>query len=276
MRITFQKAKSALHRRIDATWHIFLSPELPFLTKLQFLSHGFGQHSRRVDSYKLGFKEGELFLSPANYETDRAVVWDIFIRRCYKTEFGNSTVIDIGAHKGYFGAYALMHGADRVFSYEPERENFGLLNETARSFMSLSSKWETRRAAVAASTGEAELRVDPESWAHSLSSLPSSALTERMATQVVQCTAMTDVLESTTQSSVGRRLIVKIDAEGAECEIVLKTPVEAWQIVDEVLIEVHDFASCSSAEIADHLGRAGLAFVSDRWAVLHMRRPSDS
>ena len=56
---------------------------------------------------------------------------------------------------------------------------------------------------------------------------------------------MTDVVASVTASPAGDRLVAKIDAEGAECEIVLQTPVEVWQSVDEVFIEFHDFAGCS-------------------------------
>ncbi len=249
-----------------------LSPELPLPAKLRFIRQGFRKRLPPSGSYKLGFKGGEIVLSYANNETDRNVVWDVFINRCYKTDFRMSAVVDIGAHKGYFGAYALMHGAERVLSYEPERENFRLLTETSRSFRGQESEWETHRSAVASSPGEVELRVDPESWAHSLSSLNPSAVTPETDVQIVACAAMTDVLQSAIRSSAGRRLIVKIDAEGAECEIVLKTPVESWQSVSEVFVEVHDFAACSATQLADHLRQAGLDLVSERFGVLHMVR----
>jgi FkbM family methyltransferase len=251
------------------------SPDLPFVAKLQFIRHGFGQYSRRSGSYKLTFRAGEIFLSYANNETDRKVVWDVFINRCYRADFRNATVIDVGAHKGYFGAYALMNGADAVLSYEPERENFELLNETAGSFIRRGAEWETRRSAVASSSGEVKLRVDPHSWAHSISSLGPSTLASEANVQVVACAAMADILDSVARSAAGR-LIVKIDAEGAECAIVLETPVEAWHGVHEVLIETHDFATCSSAEIVDHLGRAGLTLVGERFGVAHMRRSADN
>jgi hypothetical protein len=68
------------------------------------------------------------------------------------------------------------------------------------------------------------------------------------------------------------RVIVKIDAEGAECEIILETPGEVWRAVDEVFVEVHDFARCTSADLAQHLGSAGLDVIDESFAVLHLRR----
>ena len=133
-------------------------------------------------------------LSYADNETDRNVVWDVFVNRCYGNDFHDSTVIDIGAHKGYFGAYALMHGAKQVVSYEPERQNFEFLTQTAQSFGRRAGQWETRRSAVTARSGEVTLRVDPSSWAHSIATEPSD--TADSNTQVVAGTAMTEVVAS--------------------------------------------------------------------------------
>jgi hypothetical protein len=70
---------------------------------------------------------------------------------------------------------------------------------------------------------------------------------------------MAAVLEEVAPSDAP--VIVKIDAEGAECDIVLGTDVEAWQSVDAVFLEIHDFAPCSSADIIGHLESAGLTVV---------------
>ena len=59
----------------------------------------------------------------------------------------------------------------------------------------------------------------------------------------------------------GRRLIVKIDAEGAECDIVLGTPPEEWAAVERVFLEIHDFAPCSAQAIIEHLESGGMRVV---------------
>jgi FkbM family methyltransferase len=183
-------------------------------------------------------------------------------------------VIDIGAHKGYFGAYAVMHGAQRVISYEPEAENFRLLNATAQSFAGRASQWERRRAAVCATSGEVELQVDPASWAHAVSSFKPGAAGPQHASQTVASTSMQDVLAGVTSNGTAGRLIVKIDAEGAECEIVMETSVDLWRLVDEIYVEIHDFAACGPSQIAEYLRRAGFDFVSDQFGVLRMRKPT--
>ena len=81
---------------------------------------------------------------------------------------------------------------------------------------------------------------------------------------------MTDVIASETAKPAGDRLLVKIDAEGAECEIVLQTPLGVWQSVDEVFIEFHEFAACSQDQIVDHLEHAGLVLVDERFGVIHL------
>jgi FkbM family methyltransferase len=270
-----EKLRSGFRRRRDAIVQTMASPELPLPAKLQFIRHGFWLRSPRPGAYRLRLGKGELFLSYANNETDRNVVWDVFINRCYRPDFRNSTVVDVGAHKGYFSAYALLHGAKRVISYEPERENFEFLTQTAGSFLEHGSRWETNRMAVAASEGEVELRIDPASWAHSIVPIETSRAIPSTDVQVVACRAMVDLLESVALNAPEDRLIVKIDAEGAECEMVLDTPKDAWRVVDEVLIEVHDFASCSAGELVDHLEGAGLLVADDIFGVLHIRRPAE-
>jgi FkbM family methyltransferase len=260
-----------LSRRRDAVIQTMSSPELPLLAKLQFIQHGLWLRSRPTGSYTLRFSQGEIALSYADNETDRNVIRDVFMNRCYGNDFHDSTVIDIGAHKGYFGAYALMHGAKRVVSYEPELQNFEFLSRTAQSFKTRGGEWETRRSAVTARNGEVELRVDPSSWAHSIVTARPSLATGAN-THVVAATAMTDAVASATASSDGDRLVTKIDAEGAECEIVLETPVEVWQGVEEVFIEFHDFATCSRADIVGHLKRAGHVLMGESFGVIHTSR----
>ena len=268
---TLRRVRSGLNRRRVAIAGTMSSPALPFLTKLQFIRHGLWRRSRTAGSYKLRFPQGEIALSYADDDTDRNVVWDVYMNRCYGNDFHASTVIDIGAHKGYFGAYALMHGAKRVISYEPELLNFDFLARTAQSFKAHGGEWETRRAAVTGHAGDVELHVDPSSWAHSIV-IASPPRTSAANTQVVAGTAMIDVVASATESWAGDRLVTKIDAEGAECEIVLETPLEVWQRVDEVFIEFHEFAACSQSELVDHLERAGLVLVDERFGVIHLVR----
>jgi FkbM family methyltransferase len=172
----------------------------------------------------------------------------------YDADYDAAVVVDVGAHKGYFGAFALAEGARTVLSYEPQSRNSELLKRAADSLQDRAA-WIVRRAAVGSTDRRDTLHIRPGSWSHSLA--VTSDPREATRSEQVDVYAMATVLDAAQRAS-GRRVIVKIDAEGAECEIVLGTDVNRWRSVDELLLEHHDFAPCTLAELAAHLESAGL------------------
>ena len=54
------------------------------------------------------------------------------------------------------------------------------------------------------------------------------------------------------------RLIVRLAAHGLECDVVLGTPPSRWHVVDELFVQLHDYATCQGDELVAHLERAGL------------------
>ena len=113
-----------------------------------------------------------------------------------------------------------------------------------------------RRAAVGAESGTATLHVSAESAGHSVVHEESQGRRRTLANEEVDVVGMREALARASER--GGRLIVKVDAEGSECDIVLGTDAAAWRDVDEIFLEVHDFATCSAADIIDHLAAAGL------------------
>lgn len=197
---------------------------------------------------------GTLYFGRESFAVDRVAYFGIFLEGWYQAEYRGAIVVDVGGHKGYYGAFALHEGAEEVRSYEPESANFASLERTAKSF---DKPWIAHRAAVGATSGQMTLHVNAESASHSIVQEQPEGPRQTIRSERVAVVAMRDVLEEAVHA--GYRLIVKIDAEGAECDIVLGTPVEVWRHVDHVFLEVHDFAPCSTAEIVDHLRQAGLA-----------------
>jgi hypothetical protein len=113
------------------------------------------------------------------------------------------------------------------------------------------------------------LHVSAESAGHSLLHEVADGPRRTLAAERVDVISMAAVLEQA--SSRGKPVIVKIDAEGSECEIVLETPVESWASVTDVFLEVHDFAPCSADTIVAKLARCGFEVsrrVADRDAEL--------
>lgn len=219
-------------------------------------------HRRRPDGGHLELRTkgpaaaGSLYFGRESFPVDRVAYLGIFLEGWYEADYDDAVVVDIGGHKGYFGAYALHAGAGEVRSYEPEAANFATLERAARSF---DRPWQVHRAAVGAQAGEATLHVNAESAGHSLVHEQTGGPRPTIGTQTVPVVAMAEVLADAGGS--GRRVIVKIDAEGAECEIVLGTPAEAWHAVERVFLEVHDFAPCGAQAIIAHLRAAGMRVV---------------
>jgi FkbM family methyltransferase len=199
------------------------------------------------------FAAGTLYFGRESFSVDRIAYFGVFLEGWYRSDYRNAVVVDVGGHKGYFGAYALLEGASEACSYEPESRNFAALERTAASF---GKSWSIHRAAVGSAAGTAELHVSAESAGHSVVHEEHEGERRVLGSEQVAMVAMQDILEEA--AARGARLIVKIDAEGSECEIVLDTPVEAWREVDDVFLEIHHFAACSTAEIVEHLRSAGL------------------
>ena len=226
---------------------------------------------RPAHDYATRFGPGTIFLSDDDFDIDLRSLAFVVVDEPYRTDYVDSVVLDLGAHKGYYGAYAIALGARAVISFEPERANLGLLQRAASSYRR--ARWQVRGAAVGATGGTAELHVMGASWGHALHP-PDRFAQYEVATQSVRVDALAEVLaEAGALKLGGARLVVKLNVEGEECDTVLGTPPEAWERVDEVFVETHPWASCTAAELSAHLERAGLRPVErSHPLVLRLRR----
>jgi len=194
------------------------------------------------------------------------VDWRAFVEvlgeQPYRTDYAGAVVLDVGAHKGYFGAYALERGALRVLSVEPEAANFIAL---ARAAEPLRPAWLVRHAAVAEHAGTGTLRLAATSWAHSL-----APIRDAVGEQPVELVTLGQLLDEV--DADGERTIVKVDAEGGECEIVADAATIGR--IDELMVEWHsETASCTVDELVRRVVEAGLV-QQPAAGVLHFARPT--
>ena len=214
---------------------------------------GSGRRTRTRSATALGV----VFLSHSDYAIDWESFKWVVADDAYPTEYDDAVVLDLGAHKGYYGAHALARGARLVVSFEPETANLELLERAAAAYRKLGADWRIRPSAVGAERGEAVLRVMEGSWAHSLHP-PDTWAQYGVGTQRVLVEAMVDILdEMASLRDEGSQLVVKVNTEGEECGIVLGTPPEAWASVSELYVEMHEWAPCTAAELAAHLEPVG-------------------
>jgi FkbM family methyltransferase len=87
---------------------------------------------------------------------DRRTFDEVFIHRNYLADYEGATLLDLGAHKGYSAAWALVHGAVRVISVEPAAANYANLERSSAGFNAadrFGREWVTLRAAVSDEAG---------------------------------------------------------------------------------------------------------------------------
>jgi FkbM family methyltransferase len=255
-----------LANRAHTARKVLRAPALSWTSRWRFL---FLNVARKRSGFELRLPRGTVQFPAPSLPVDRQTFLEIFSALQYACDYRDALVLDIGAHKGYFGAYALSYGARAVVSYEPESHNFQALCTAARSFVSTGHDWQVHRAAVAADSGEAELHVSQESWTHSLLPLPEGDRRE-VGSEQISTLAMDQILDALPREA--SRIVVKIDAEGAECWIIRGSNPPSWRRVDEVFIEVHDSAPCTAREIVAHLESGGLRIVGQQREVIHLSR----
>jgi FkbM family methyltransferase len=224
-------------------------------------------------AYALRYGRGTIFLSHDDYAIDWESLKFVVVDQAYPSDYTDAVVLDLGAHKGYYAAYALEHGARTVISFEPAAGNVELLERSAATYRKRGADWRVRPVALGAVHGEAELHLMASSWAHALHP-PDSWSEYEVGTERVTVEATADVLaEGAELAGKHGRLVVKVNTEGEECTMVLGTPVEAWECVSDVFVEVHPWATCGEPELVAHLERAGLSRLpSAMEPVLRLRR----
>lgn len=226
---------------------------------------------RRARAYAVRVGPATVFLSEDDYEIDWASFAFVAVDDAYRGDYRDAFVVDLGAHKGYYGAYALRHGAGTVVSYEPESTNASYL-EAAAARLRGAHAWRTARAAVGAEPGEAALHVMGASWGHAMHP-PDAWAEHEVGIEHVPVHALADVLADAAESARGARTIVKVNIEGEECPTILGTPTSAWRGVAEVYVETHPWAACGADELTRHLAASGLAPVArSHPAVLRLAR----
>jgi FkbM family methyltransferase len=230
---------------------------LPRSARAGLLRLEIARRTRPRAAYALPLGAATIYLSHDDYEIDWASLAFVALDEAYAGDYDGAVVVDIGAHKGYYAGYALLHGARAIVSYEPETANFALLERAAAAARERGGVWHTRRCAVGAGRGEAELHVMGASWGHALH--PPEAFAEyEIAVEQVRVEALADVLADAIDLAGGARVVVKVNIEGEECPTILGTRHSAWEGIDELYVETHPWAACGAEELARHLEAAGL------------------
>jgi len=162
-------------------------------------------------------------------DADDSVFNEIFVEREYKNvepiiKNAKTQIIDIGGHTGMFAIYArTLNPNVPITTYEPSQENFTTLKENLKQnhIKNITPK----NLAISSKQGQATLYLSEDSHNHSL-------IKKSDKTQVTQTTTLEKIIKTHTD-------LVKIDAEGAEFEIIGSTSPETLKLIKNLYIEYH-------------------------------------
>lgn len=182
-----------------------------------------------------------------------SILEDIFIHREYAAYFPfyeESTIIDIGAHYGYFSIFAAMNTdkKSRIIAVEPSSKNYEILKKNISA--TKISNIKPVHAALTSKSGEIELHQS-KSFNHSLYPIDSKQRTEK-----VEAFSLLHFLEKLQIEQVD---FLKIDCEGAEYPILLHSTKETLSKIKVISMEFHDFRQEAYApqHLIQHLEKCG-------------------
>ena len=173
---------------------VLLRRRVPLRTRFGLLRAEVRRRIRPESAYAVPYGSGEVYISHDDYAVDWESFKWVVADDAYATDYAGATVLDLGAHKGYFGAHALARGARLVISFEPDTANLELLERAAEAYRKARRGLAHPPSAVGAERGEAELHLMSGSWAHSLHP-PDTWAQYEVGTARVTVEAMADVLE---------------------------------------------------------------------------------
>lgn len=143
------------------------------------------------------------------------------------------SVVDIGAHKGFFTTYVASRLPNaKVFSYEPIKTSFVALRKHV-----LQNKMRNVRVfnfGVAEKAGEREINISNSSTDNSFYTEIGS---DMIGMTTIKCTTLLDILKS---NKIKKLDLLKLDCEGAEFEILMSSSKTTLGKVKEIRMEYHD------------------------------------
>lgn len=206
------------------------------------------RNRRKVATILYKLRNG-LRIELSSGRSEHCLVEEIWMNKEYTNLKGfqisrTDTVIDIEAHKGVFPLYAgYLAKEGRVYSFEPHPSNYSFLQRNIERNNATNIR--AFNLAVWSKPDKTKLKTSSSTLSHSL-----VFSTDGDDTIEVRCVGLREIFE---QNRISTCDFLKIDAEGAEYEILLATPVQILARIDRIVVEVHPVPSWSPTRLRDLL-----------------------
>jgi FkbM family methyltransferase len=208
----------------------------------------------RRDELHFALRDDTVIVAP-NEPGARVPVYEIFVEDAYRLPEltaglrDDAVAIDVGGHIGCFSvalAKALPQASVHTYEASPYTVEWTRRNVSANG---LDRRVHVHACALAGHTGH--LSFADNGHASGLNGITAPA-----SSSIVQVPCRT--FEEAVKAAGGRVDLVKLDTEGAEYDIVLSSPPQAWATVQRVVLEYHDVPGHSASELEKFFGGAGL------------------
>jgi FkbM family methyltransferase len=177
------------------------------------------------------------------------ILWNIFVRRCYRVAGDESVILDLGGNIGLFSLYASREAPSaRIFTAEPMPATFARLEQNLRR-NGLQDRVTALNYAVAGT--ECERFFAREAVPSGQRRLLSGPDDETAPDTRVSCRTLTWLLEENRLQKVD---LAKIDIEGSEFESLLATPPEILRRIQRISLELHNNTTAKGYQTEDLLG----------------------
>lgn len=177
-----------------------------------------------------------------------------FIRRDYGEAAPGKIVVDVGASLGSFSLAAAQQGAAKVLAYEAAPESFKILSENI-GLNRLQNKIRPLRLGVAGRSGKRAFFLAAFS--------PLSSFFGKGAKTDVDCVTLADIFK---EHRLKKLDLLKLDCEGAEYEILYRTPAEILAKIKEIRLEYHLLPekNANPDALTDFLLHRGFSLINQR------------
>ena len=161
----------------------------------------------------------------------------------------SDTVIDIGAHIGFFTIIAAVKAKrGKILAFEPNNKSFELLRENIKL-----NKFENTiitNSGVLDITGKAELFLSDDY------SIGNSMFLEKSdKKEIVEVVTLSDIINA---HQIKKINLLKLDCEGAEFKIILNLNDDIIKKIEKITVEVHPkMANRSINELKEFLNKKG-------------------
>jgi FkbM family methyltransferase len=169
---------------------------------------------------------------------DFYVINGVYIHNLYSRLIGHieeaSVCVDVGAHIGIFSVFAANKAKNvKVYSYEPSPENFTLLKENIR-LNNLNKRIYPFMLGICGKRGKRKLFLNGQDFV-SCTLFPEQLNKKKHIT--IECITLKDAFDF---NKIERCDFLKMNCEGAECEILFNAPKECLKKIKTITLQYHN------------------------------------